>query len=66
MNTIIYIIQRCFLRTLAMISDGCNDWNPAKHVAHVTNSLDTYPRYLLDFKYLINDQTSKHTIRTIV
>ena len=29
------------LHILVMISDGCYDWNPAKHMAHVTNNFVT-------------------------
>jgi len=49
MNTIIFIIQLCFIDTSAMIADGFCDWNLAKHVMDVSifchgclTSLDNY------------------------
>ena len=30
-----------FFHTLVMISDGCCDWNPAKHMTHVTKKFVT-------------------------
>ena len=41
MNTIISIGMLSNIYTLAMISDGCCDWNTAKHMTHVTKRFVT-------------------------
>jgi len=36
MNTIIFIIQLCFVDTAAMITDGFCDWKLVKHAMQVS------------------------------
>jgi len=35
MNTIIFIIQLCFVDTSVMIADGFYDWNLVKHMMRI-------------------------------